>query len=149
MQEITVKDIKELLEKVEKWTNAMEVRRRDGPEFNVFHLCSVDHYENAHSRIITEFLNPRASHGMGSVFLQYFLKCPNVLEHINQKGFPLELDKKYLDEMEEIRANATPEDTRVGMIQEWLDMTTDKYVCSRMIYNEVFASGSKEIHPLR
>ena len=90
MQEITVKDIKELLEKVEKWTNAMEVRRRDGHEFNVFHLCSVDHYENAHSRIITEFLNPRASHGMGSVFLQYFLKCPNVLEHINQKGFPLE-----------------------------------------------------------
>lgn len=82
MQEITTNDIKELLARIVRWTNAMEAHKQDGHAFNVFHLCSVDHYENAHSRIIAEFLNPRASHGMGSVFLRDFLMRPNVLEHI-------------------------------------------------------------------
>jgi len=90
MQEITTNDIKELLARVVRWTNAMEAHKQDGHAFNVFHLCSVDHYENAHSRIIAEFLNPRASHGMGSVFLRDFLMRPNVLEHITRKGFQIE-----------------------------------------------------------
>ena len=86
----TTNDINGLLAGVGRWTIAMEARRQDGHGFNVFRLCSVDHYENDHSRIIAEFLNPCASHGMGSVFLREFLMRPNVLEHIKQKGFPLE-----------------------------------------------------------
>ena len=48
--------------------------RKTGDGFNVFKLCGVDHYENAHSDIIAEFLNPKGSHGCGSDFFQAFCK---------------------------------------------------------------------------
>ena len=47
-----------------------EARHR-GEEFNVFHLCKVDHYENCHSAILAEFLDPNGSHGQGDTFLAY------------------------------------------------------------------------------
>ncbi|MBQ5944541.1 MAG: PD-(D/E)XK nuclease family protein [Bacteroidales bacterium] len=49
-----------------------EARHR-GEEFNVFHLCKVDHYENCHSAILAEFLDPNGSHGQGDTFLRLFL----------------------------------------------------------------------------
>ena len=48
--------------------------RGTGENFNVFKLCGVNHYENAHSDIIAEFLNPKGSHGCGSDFFQAFCK---------------------------------------------------------------------------
>lgn len=45
-----------------------------GEAFNVFRLCGIDHYEVWHSKILAEFLNPRGSHGQGSLFLQAFFE---------------------------------------------------------------------------
>ncbi|MBP5336790.1 MAG: PD-(D/E)XK nuclease family protein [Bacteroidales bacterium] len=45
-----------------------------GEEFNVFRLCKVDHYENLHSAILSELLNPTGSHGQEDLFLRLFLK---------------------------------------------------------------------------
>lgn len=48
--------------------------RATGEYFNVFKLCKVNHYENAHSDIIAEFLDPKGTHGCGNKFLQAFFK---------------------------------------------------------------------------
>ena len=45
-----------------------------GERFNVFRLCRVDHYENTHSAILAEWLNPSGSHGQGDLFLRLFLE---------------------------------------------------------------------------
>lgn len=50
-----------------------EARLR-GEAFNVYRTCGVDHYENTHSRILAEWLNPQGSHGQGALFLSLFLQ---------------------------------------------------------------------------
>lgn len=52
------------------------------------------------------------------------------------EGWPLVLDKKFDEELELLRRESTPEDTKVGVIQDWLDNTTERAVCTRMIYYE-------------
>ena len=54
-----------------------EARRR-GEAFNVFRMCKVDHYENLHSAILAELLNPEGSHGQGDIFLRLFLESSGV-----------------------------------------------------------------------
>jgi len=57
------------------------------------------------------------------------------------EGYPLTLDRKYLEDLDTIRAGATPEDPKVDMIQRYLDMHNRlQYVCTRMIFDEVFNS---------
>ena len=57
------------------------------------------------------------------------------------EGYPLDLEKKYLDELDMIREDATPEDPKVDMIQQYLDMHNHvNYVCTRIIFDEVFNS---------
>ena len=56
-----------------------------GEKFNVFRLCKVNHYENLHSDIIAEFLNPDGSHGLGDIFLCLFCKIVNISYDNTQK----------------------------------------------------------------
>ena len=63
-----LKDIGELAKQQEEISNAR------GENFNVFKLCGVYHYENKHSDIIAEFLNPKGSHGCGNDFLLAFCR---------------------------------------------------------------------------
>jgi len=49
----------------------------------------------------------------------------------------------------ELNKSATPEDYRVGMIQQWLDTSAPNVVCTRMIWEEVFSNGSKQGEPKR
>lgn len=70
--------MKRLLHKVDlivekTQTSELEKARR-GEYFNIFRVCSVDHYEVTHSSVIAEFLNPKGSHGQGVLFLEAFLK---------------------------------------------------------------------------
>lgn len=44
-----------------------------GEQFNIFEICGVDHFEVMHSKIISSFLNPKASHGQKEKFLRIFL----------------------------------------------------------------------------
>lgn len=58
---------------LEKANIAWQESRLRGEQFNIFHVCGVNHYETIHSAIIAEFLNPNGSHGQGDVFLKEFL----------------------------------------------------------------------------
>ena len=44
-----------------------------GGRFNMFRVVGVNHYENTHSGIIAEFLNPNGSHGLKDKFLREFI----------------------------------------------------------------------------
>lgn len=49
---------------------------------------------------------------------------------------PLKLSKETEEYLRELQKEFMPEDTKVGLIQEWLDKTTKDYVCSIMLYRE-------------
>ena len=63
------------------------------------------------------------------------------------EGYPLVLDAKLSDELLKIQEAATPDDTRVGMIQAFLDNHESMtIVCSRLIWDSVF-SGENNREP--
>ena len=84
----SVATVKTLLADVGRCLGAIGESRSKGDAFNVFRLCQVDHYENAHTRIIAEFLNPRGTHGIGDVFLTLFLRQPVIADYLKRQGFP-------------------------------------------------------------
>lgn len=51
-----------------------EILDATGGRFNIFKVCGVNHYENTHSAILAEFLNPNGSHGLKHQFLQAFIE---------------------------------------------------------------------------
>ena len=50
-----------------------EILDATGERFNIFRTLGVNHYENTHSAILAEFLNPKGSHSMGDEFLKAFI----------------------------------------------------------------------------
>lgn len=44
-----------------------------GGRFNIFKIVGVNHYENTHSGILAEFLNPKGTHGLKHAFLEAFI----------------------------------------------------------------------------
>jgi hypothetical protein len=53
---------------------AREVARRSAPEFNIFRVLERERREvTTHSRFLAHLLDPKASHGQGSLFLREFL----------------------------------------------------------------------------
>lgn len=54
----------------------------------------------------------------------------------NQKEHRLKLSKEMEDYLKVLQKEFMPEDTKVGLIQAWLDATSEEYVCTRMIYKE-------------
>ena len=70
-----MEEIRRFLERINElisWKE--EISNQKGENFNVFKLCGVNHYENSHSDIIAEFLNPKGSHGCGNDFLLAFCR---------------------------------------------------------------------------
>lgn len=59
-----------------------EYERLHAPRFNLFRLVVGKGIELAYSALIAELLDPRGSHGQGSLLLREFLKvcCPAVLD---------------------------------------------------------------------
>lgn len=51
-----------------------EILDATGGRFNMFRTCGVNHYENTHSAIIAEFLNPNGTHGLKSKLLECFIE---------------------------------------------------------------------------
>ena len=80
----------------------------------------------------------------------YIMQCyAEALELGRSGGWILKLDPKFDDVLREIQDAVTPEDTKVGQIQEWLDSTNEDIVCSRMIYHDVFdANGNPQKYEL-
>lgn len=56
----------------------------------------------------------------------------------------LKLTKESEIYLKELQQQFMPEDTKVGIIQAWLDATTEEYVCSIMIYGEALHHDSDE-----
>ena len=61
----------EILKIVKKNNDELD---RTGARFNMFQICGVNHYENTHSKILAELLNPQGSHSMKDGFLKAFLE---------------------------------------------------------------------------
>ena len=69
-----MKELKNLLQQVATITQKNnELLDAMGGRFNMFRICGVNHYENTHSAIIAELLNPKGSHSLKSAFLEAFL----------------------------------------------------------------------------
>jgi hypothetical protein len=51
-----------------------EILDATGGRFNMFRVCGVNHYENTHSAILAEFLNPNGTHGLKSQLLECFIE---------------------------------------------------------------------------
>lgn len=68
-------NIDQLLNEV-KWFNKHKELKSsaNGEDFNMFRICGVDHYENTHSAILAEILNPKGSHNFGAKFLEAFVE---------------------------------------------------------------------------
>lgn len=66
--------IDRLLKEVKTHIKIRDLKREFSEEdFNMFRICGVNHYENTHSNIIAEILNPRGSHNHGDEFLGAFI----------------------------------------------------------------------------
>ncbi len=67
--------IKNLLNQVRIISNKnAEILDATGGRFNMFKICGVNHYENTHSAILAEFLNPNGTHGLKSQLLECFIE---------------------------------------------------------------------------
>jgi hypothetical protein len=51
-----------------------EILNATGGRFNMFRVCGVNHYENTHSAIIAELLNPDGTHDLKSKLLECFIE---------------------------------------------------------------------------
>lgn len=76
----------DLLRKVRKIIDTYDKKLDEtGERFNLISLLGMEHNERyTHSNIIAELLNPKGSHGYGSIFLQLFL------ENLKITGFQIE-----------------------------------------------------------
>lgn len=95
-----MKDIQNLLTQVSIIAKKnTEILQASGGLFNMFSLLGVDHYENTHSAIIWEFLNPKGAHGLKEMFLKEFIdyqiskhqtefeKFSSIFDYKNAKAF--------------------------------------------------------------
>ena len=72
-----------------------EILDATGGRFNMFRICGVNHYENTHSAILTEFLNPKGTHGLKSKLLECFIKTLG--ENFTINGFNCENARIYTE----------------------------------------------------
>ena len=71
---LKMKEIQNLLNQVSIITKKnAEFLDATGGRFNMFKMLGVDHYENTHSAILAELLNPKGSHGLKNEFLKLFV----------------------------------------------------------------------------
>lgn len=67
-----------------------EIEQATASRFNLFHIFGVGHYEvSTHSALLANLLDPRGSHGQGSVFLKRFILLDAILK---APGFPADFD---------------------------------------------------------
>lgn len=79
-----IKELQSLLGQVAKIAKKnAELIDYYGGRFNLFQIFGVDHYENTHSAIIAELLNPKGSHGLKHKFVECLIKTLNIEQHIN------------------------------------------------------------------
>jgi len=86
-----------------------EILDATGGRFNIFKVCGVNHYENKHSAIIAEFLNPQGSHGLKHKFLKCFVETLGI--DFKLKDFDCENARIYTE-------RSTSNDGRIDILIE-------------------------------
>ena len=61
--------------------------------------------------------------------------------------YSLDFPKELQEELGDIRQRFTPEDPKIGIIQDWLDNCDYNSVCSLMIYREALGNTYQEPKP--
>lgn len=72
-----------------------EILDATGGRFNMFRICGVNHYENTHSAILAEFLNPNGSHGLKSKLIECFIDTLG--EYFTVQNFNCEKSRVYTE----------------------------------------------------
>lgn len=104
-----------------------EILDATGARFNMFKIVGVNHYENTHSAIITEFLNPKGSHGLKHRLLEIFINSIF-------KENPFEFDSVNAS----IKTEAPTKDGRIDILIE------DGKNKAIILENKVYANDQKE-----
>lgn len=124
-----MRDLQNLLNQVSIITRKnAEFLDATGGRFNIFRISGVNHYENVHSAILAELLNPKGSHGLKGKFLQAFLD-----------RIILKEDIKDLDCVRaHVKTEAHTEDGRIDILIE------DNKGHAIIIENKIYANDQGE-----
>jgi hypothetical protein len=121
--------IKNLLNQVSIISNKnAEILEATGGRFNMFTICGVNHYENTHSAIIAEFLNPNGSHGLKSKLLECFIETLG--EYFTVQYFNFEKSR--------VRTEFLTEEGRIDILVE------DDQNKAIIIENKIYANDQPE-----
>ena len=105
-----------------------EILDATGGRFNMFQICGVNHYENTHSAIIAEFLNPNGTHGLKSKLLECFIE--SLGEFFTVKIFNHEKSR--------VRTEHSTEQGRIDILLE------DNQNKAIIIENKIYANDQPE-----
>lgn len=124
-----MKDLQNLLSQVSIITKKnAEFLDATGGRFNIFRITGVNHYENKHSLILAELLNPKGTHGLKEKFLKAF--CDRIV---------LDNDIRDLDcEKAIVITEAHTEDGRIDILIK------DNKGHAIIIENKIYASDQNE-----
>lgn len=76
---------------------------------------------------------------------EYILQAwAEAMQLYKESAHELKLSKESEIYLKELQQQFMPEDTKVGLIQAWLDATEEEYVCSIMIYREALNHNTDE-----
>jgi len=124
------------MEKIENLLNQVttisrknaEILDATGGRFNMFQMCGVNHYENTHSAIIAEFLNPTGTHGLKSKLLECFIETLG-------ESFTIEI---FNYEKLRVRTEHSTEEGRIDILLE------DNQNKAIIIENKIYANDQPE-----
>src|SRR5690554_3158312 len=105
-----------------------EILDATGGRFNMFRVCGVNHYENTHSAILAELLNPNGTHGLKSKLLECF---------IDTLGDYFTIDKFDFDKSR-IHTEHSTEEGRIDILIE------DNQNKAIIIENKIYANDQPE-----
>jgi hypothetical protein len=105
-----------------------EILDASGGRFNMFQVCGVNHYENTHSAIIAEFLNPNGTHGLKSKLLECFIETLGEYFSINT----------FNCEKSRVQTEHSTEDGRIDILLE------DNLNKAIIIENKIYANDQPE-----
>jgi hypothetical protein len=124
-----MKDIQNLLNQISIITKKnAEIMESSGGRFNMFGVLGVDHYENTHSSIICEFLNPKGSHGLKDQFLKAFIE-----QYVNQYKDSKDFFRRFKTEEAKAKTEFPTQDGRIDVLIE------DNNGLAIIIENKIYA----------
>lgn len=106
-----------------------------GEAFNIFRTCGINHYENTHSAILAEWLDPRGSHGQGDLFLKSFIRSLfSIDDAIDTSWFADEFDTNHA-------RVSTEYSTAVGRFDILIEDASGKAI---ILENKIYAQDQDE-----